>query len=616
MDLTGKVFGEITVIKNVGQGVWNCLCSCGTLFEVSEDDLVSGTLKYCVHRKVKDLSGLRFGDWTAIRYIGNSSWECRCSCGEVKSVRTQYLKDGRSKSCGHDTTRFNDLSGKTLGEWTVLSYSGNQKWRCKCSCGTVRDVESYFLSSGKSKSCGHSTNKLAASGNFIDRTFQDVTGKRFGELEVIEYLGKGKWKCKCDCGNVVNRDRYGLTSGITTTCGHSINIRMIGQKFGRLTVLEPLSGYRARCLCDCGNETVVYINNLTAEHTRSCGCILEDMKLTREQIMEVILNYEKEYGERPYLMDLLPLINRSETVTRMYIDKFKLATELNQNFRSRAERDIGRIFEGAKASDRREIYPYELDLFIEDRKLAIEYNGTFWHSEAKKEKYYHRDKTLDCAKKGIRLIHIFEYEWENPGKRERIEKFLKALSKQDYRVINGRDTIVKQVDFSEVDEFLKSNHLQGSAKSSTNIGCYAGGELVGVMTFAKPRFNKDFQYELLRLCFKHDVKVRGGAEKMFKRFIEWYDPKSVITYCDISKFTGSVYIKLGFKMYGMKSLTEPNYSWVNPYTNEVCSRYKSQKHQLIADGYGDETQSEVEIMHGRGFYRVYDCGNLRFEWNK
>ena len=65
------------------------------------------------------------------------------------------------------------------------------------------------------------------------------------------------------------------------------------------------------------------------------------------------------------------------------------------------------------------------------------------------------------------------------------------------------------------------------------------------MTFGKPRYNKNYEYELIRYC--SSKKVVGGAEKLFNYFIKTYNPKSIISYCDWSKFNGNVYSKLGFK---------------------------------------------------------------------
>lgn len=50
----------------------------------------------------------------------------------------------------------------------------------------------------------------------------------------------------------------------------------VGQRFGRLIVLELMSAAKrrqARVKCDCGNEKLVAAGNLTSGHTRSCGCL-------------------------------------------------------------------------------------------------------------------------------------------------------------------------------------------------------------------------------------------------------------------------------------------------------------------------------------------------------
>lgn len=63
------------------------------------------------------------------------------------------------------------------------------------------------------------------------------------------------------------------------------NPKYIGQKFGRLTVIEinaTMQGkYRRwmwRCKCDCGNETIARGDYIVRGHTSSCGCALHDNK--------------------------------------------------------------------------------------------------------------------------------------------------------------------------------------------------------------------------------------------------------------------------------------------------------------------------------------------------
>ena len=105
--------------------------------------------------------------------------------------------------------------------------------------------------------------------------------------------------------------------------------------------------------------------------------------------------------------------------------------------------------------------------------------------------------------------------------------------------------------------------------------------------------------------------VIGGTAKLFKYFTSKLSPKSIITYCDIGKFSGKTYSNLGFNRV---SITEPNYVWVNPKTNDVLTRYQTMKHKLIEKGIGYINETETEIMERLGYYKIYDCGNMKFTW--
>lgn len=109
-DLTGKVFGELTVIDRCdnqqGKGVvWLCRCSCGRIRELAAGNLIHNKYKSCgcKHSKI-NLIGKTFGRWTVIGDASSNSngsrFLCRCECGVIRKVMSRYLRDGRSKSCG------------------------------------------------------------------------------------------------------------------------------------------------------------------------------------------------------------------------------------------------------------------------------------------------------------------------------------------------------------------------------------------------------------------------------------------------------------------------------------------------------------------------------------
>ena len=104
----------------------------------------------------------------------------------------------------------------------------------------------------------------------------------------------------------------------------------------------------------------------------------------------------------------------------------------------------------------------ELDIYIPDLKLGIEFNGSYWHYEYLKSADYHKNKSVLALKNGIRLIHIFEYEWIN--NRLLIEKFLKNTISQDQVKIYARDTKLVTVSNDTARDFMNDNHLQGYIK--------------------------------------------------------------------------------------------------------------------------------------------------------
>lgn len=132
------------------------------------------------------------------------------------------------------------------------------------------------------------------------------------------------------------------------------------------------------------------------------------------------------------------------------------------------------------------------------------------------------------------------------------------------------------------------------------------------MTFGKPRYNKNYQYELLRLS-SSDKQVTGGSGRLFKYFINNYNPKSIISYCDNSKFNGEVYKKLGFEL---KDYGKPTCHWFDG-KNHITDNLLRQRgfDQLFGTNYGKGT-SNRDLMIQAGYVEVYDCGQSVWTWNK
>lgn len=253
------------------------------------------------------------------------------------------------------------------------------------------------------------------------------------------------------------------------------------------------------------------------------------------------------------------------------------------------------------------IYPYELDIYLPINNLAIEFNGLFWHSElgyGKCNKNYHLTKTNLCKEKGIYLIHIFEDEWIN--KQDIVKSIIKNKLGLIENKIYARECEEKEVNKEEALVFLMNNHLQESLISKYNYGLYHSGELVYLISLSKPRFNKNYEYELVRSCPKKDFSVLGGFSKLIGYVTKELHVQSLISYVDKRYFTGK-----GYKDWNLINETSPNYFYTKDYQTRE-SRLKYQKHKLeslFPDVY-DRQLTEWEIMQLKGYDRIWDCGSL------
>lgn len=257
-----------------------------------------------------------------------------------------------------------------------------------------------------------------------------------------------------------------------------------------------------------------------------------------------------------------------------------------------------------KSNDRTIITPKELDLIIPSHNLAIEFNGLYWHSElAGKTRNYHLDKTKECNKAGYNVIHIFEHQWVN--KQDIIKDIIKKRLGIVDRKVFARKCEIREVETLQAREFIETNHLQGYASATYKLGLYYENELISIMTFGKSRYDKNCNWELIRFANKLGYNVIGGASKILKHFRSKYEG-SIISYCDISIFSGNLYKDLGF-IYSHNA--KPNYFYFDSMLN-VYSRVMFQKHKLkdkLANF--DPSKSEWENMIENKFNRYWDCGN-------
>ena len=249
------------------------------------------------------------------------------------------------------------------------------------------------------------------------------------------------------------------------------------------------------------------------------------------------------------------------------------------------------------------------DMLLLGTNILVEIDPSYTHTVignhwGKRIDYnYHIEKSKLAKKYGYRCIHIFD--WDDIGK---LIHILKPKEK-----IYARNCDVEVINAQDANQFLIKYHIQGTvSRQKILLGLKHENELVQLMTFGKSRYTSKYEWELLRLC-SGEFTVVGGAQKLFYHFVHTYNPNSVVSYCDLSKFSGDVYKKLGMSL---DHYSAPAKVW-SRYSNKITDNLLRQRgyDQLFGTNYGKGTSNE-QLMIQNGWLPVYDCGQAVYTWRK
>lgn len=250
------------------------------------------------------------------------------------------------------------------------------------------------------------------------------------------------------------------------------------------------------------------------------------------------------------------------------------------------------------------------DLKIGGTNVLIEIDPTYTHNAVGNHwtdvglpSSYHRNKSRIAKEAGYRCIHVFDWDdWD------KICMLLQPKTK-----IYARKCKIYRLNREVTDEFLNKYHIQGSVKGQVlRLGLVCDGQLVQVMTFGKSRYDKSADVELLRLCSRPDVAVVGGAERLFKFATEKMYARNIVSYCDLSKFNGDVYERLGMTKVRQ---TDPQEIW-SKQSQKITANLLRQRgyDQLFNTNFGKGTSNDV-LMLVSGWLPVYDCGQAVYKYN-
>lgn len=249
------------------------------------------------------------------------------------------------------------------------------------------------------------------------------------------------------------------------------------------------------------------------------------------------------------------------------------------------------------------------DFKIPNTNILIEIDPTYTHNAIGNHfnkkgitTTYHLMKTRLAAENGYRCIHVFDWnDWNDILHLIQPRKSIFARKTRLYVIKNK----------SLVNNFLNDNHLQGTVRGQLLcLGLVYDDELIQLMTFGKPRYNKKYDCELLRLCTKQGISVVGGSSKLFSYATKYMSMGKIISYCDLSKFTGDVYEKIGMSL---SHTTSPAKVW-SKGANYITSNMLAARgfDQIFGTDYGKGTDNE-KLMIDSGWLPVYDCGQAVYE---
>lgn len=263
--------------------------------------------------------------------------------------------------------------------------------------------------------------------------------------------------------------------------------------------------------------------------------------------------------------------------------------------------------DNVKIKDREVLEGKEIDILIPSKKVGIEYNGNFWHSETKgKDRNYHVNKTKLAESKGYRLIQIFSDEYKDSKELvlDKIRHTLGCDSKKP--IIGARKCIIREINNGIAREFMNKFHLQGFSNSTVYYGGYYNDKLMAVMSFL--RCGND-EWNLTRFTTDINYSIPGIASKMFKYFINNNEVNTVKSFLDRRWGTvgNNVYDKLGFVI---DKVERPDYRYL--VDGKRIHKFNFRKKALSKKYNLPMSMTESEMTDKIGISRIWDCGLIKY----
>jgi len=473
--------------------------------------------------------------------------------------------------------------------------------------------------------------KLIDTKTFVEKA-RSVHGERYdySKVEYVESKSPVTIICR-EHGEFKQTPNYHLQTGGCQKCGLISGRKLDTDEFieKARSVHEDRYDYSKVVYVDTKTKITITckvhgdFKQIAANHLQKQGCpkcgLISKLKLDTDEFIKRALEThgdKYEYTKTVYVQSELHVVITCKVhgdfkqIARNHLQSAG-CPKCGNSGPSKAELEILEFVQSlcpdAIGSDRKEIAPFELDIFVPSKRVAIEHHGLIWHSDKYAHKNSHLNKLKLCQSSNIDLIQIYADEWEN---KQDIVKSLIASRLGVYEQRHyARKTQLKAVPTHIARSFYNDNHMQGYAHAKEHYGLYVDDALLSMASFAPQRSiltNKStHDLELVRFVNKINTQVVGG----FSKLLTAAKARSIITYCDRRLFNGMGYRSVGFNW--LRD-SQPSYYYTTGREREMRFKYQKHKLQSILETF-DPNKSEGENMSDNGFYRIYDCGNQVFE---
>ncbi len=305
------------------------------------------------------------------------------------------------------------------------------------------------------------------------------------------------------------------------------------------------------------------------------------------------------------IIGIAKLIGCSEGAVSNSLNKHNIEKRLNQISISQQEIEL---YEFIKSIYPTAIQTYKikkhLDVYIPELKLGFEFNGVYWHSEAKKDKEYHKIKVNHFYDHDIRYIQIWEDDWKY--RNTVVKNFIRNLLQQNTTRIGARKTTIKLLSQKEFDVFMDQNHMQGSTICSIRVGLLYENTIVSAMGFKR----MDNYLDLVRFS---NINVTGAFTKILSYIKKHYSQEYeyILSFADLEIVDkrSNVYTKHNFIE---SHILEPDYKYYNYRTGLREHKFKYRKKFFLSCGYDIENKTERELALEHVLLRCYDSGKIGY----